>query len=41
LDLRSWSLISRMGVVLWSILRKGVRGGFEGKRTRKKEGPQV
>src|ERR1700712_4555848 len=34
--LRSWSFISRIGVVLWSNLGEGVRGGFEKKRTRKK-----
>src|ERR1700760_1029056 len=40
-DLRSWSLISRIGVVLWSNFRKeGVRGGFW-KSGHEKEGPQV
>jgi hypothetical protein len=35
LDLRSWSLISRMGVVLWSIFEEGCRlasGKADGKK---------
>src|SRR6201995_6181779 len=41
LDLRSWSLISRIGVVLWrTFQREGVRGGFR-KSGREKNGPQL
>jgi hypothetical protein len=41
LDLRSWSLISRIGVVLWSnFQREGVRGGFR-KSGLEKRGPQL
>src|SRR5262249_4361424 len=36
LDLRSWSLISRMGVVLWRSFEEGVQAGF-GKSGREKE----
>src|SRR5579859_951237 len=41
LDLRSWSFISRIGVVLWSnFTKEGVRGGFR-KGGHKKDGPQL
>src|ERR1700756_4677877 len=40
LDLRSWSLISRIGVVLWSnFQREGMRGGFR-ESGHEKRGPQ-